>query len=220
MSSPTIDWTSGDGLEISMPGTARPCPATVVRAGSDSLHLRLSDDDHHAQQLDVGAQVHLRRITDDGLVAADTTLAQSYEGRGTHVLVKKPSRLELLQRRALFRRPTALPITIQVCQAAREDWVSRRVYHHLTADASGSGCSLETEVPLEPGDRLKITVWPDRPQAVIAGARVVWTGPSDWPGLRRVGVVFTTISTRGQDRIVGTLMEEERVRRRIFSDDL
>ncbi|MEO1232332.1 MAG: hypothetical protein AAFZ18_25880, partial [Myxococcota bacterium] len=55
-------------------------------------------------------------------------------------------------------------------------------------------------------------------EAVVAGARVVWTGPSDWPGLRRVGLAFTTISTRGQDKIVGTLLEEERIRRRVFAD--
>lgn len=201
-----------------MPEARTPWPAVVVRVGARSLHLRLTDEPYVSTPIAAGAPVRLRRVTTQGLVWAQTALAQAYAGDGPHLLVRRPERPEILQRRALFRMPTALPITVQVRRAAREDWVSRRVYHHLTADASGSGCSIETELPIEPGDRLRVTLWPDRPHAVIAGARVVWTGPSDWPGLRRAGLVFTNISTTGQDRLVGTLLEEERVRRRVFMD--
>lgn len=218
MSSPNLDWKSGDEIDLEMPGLGAVWPATIVRSGSENIHLRLREEPRHVTPVPAGTGVRLRRVTEDGLVAAPTTLCQTYGGSGPHLMVRRPEDPELLQRRDMFRMPTALPLTVQVRQASREDWVSRRVYHHLTSEASGSGCSIETELPLEPGDRLRVTLWPDRPEAVVAGARVVWTGPSDWPGLRRVGLAFTTISTRGQDKIVGTLLEEERVRRRVFAD--
>lgn len=211
-------WVTGDDVEIMVPSDGSPWPAVVVRVGSDTLHLRLSNDDPTRLALAAGSSVVLRRVSTRGLESAETELTQSFEGIGPHLLVRRPTTPELLQRRGLFRIPTALPLTIQIKRATRSDWESNRAYHHLTADASGSGCSIETEIPLEPGDRLRVTLWPDRPSQVIAGARVVWTGPSDWPGLRRVGLSFTNISTTGQDRLVGTLMEEERVRRRVLLD--
>lgn len=218
MSTPEVEWKTGDEVDVDVPGLGTSWPATVVRCGEQNLHLRLREDPNHRTPLDAGMVIRLSRAIDSGLVAADTSLSQGFAGTGLHLMVRTPRTPELVQRRDMFRMPTALPLTVQVRQASREDWVSRRVYHHLTADASGSGCSIETELPLEPGDRLRVTLWPDRPHAVVAGARVVWTGPSDWPGLRRVGLAFTTISTSGQDRIVGTLLEEERVRRRVFAD--
>lgn len=217
MSISELEWNPGDDVDVEVPGLGALWSATVVRSG-ENLHLRLRDEPRHRSPMDGGTVIRLRRVVDEGLVAAETTLTQSYSGTGVHMMMRCPSSAEVVQRRDMFRMPTALPLTVQVKQAVREDWVSRRVYHHLTADASGSGCSIETELPLEPGDRLRVTLWPDRPHAVVAGARVVWTGPSDWPGLRRVGLAFTTISTAGQDRIVGTLLEEERVRRRVFAD--
>jgi c-di-GMP-binding flagellar brake protein YcgR len=214
----SMAWCSGDDILLSVPETAEPWPTVVVRASKDRLHLRLSEDWARRRPIDAGTQVTLQRATQEGLMTASTELAQPFEGQGPHVVVRRPASPSLVQRRGNFRMPTALPLTVQVQQAKRNDWVSKRVYHHLTADASGSGCSIETEIPVEPGDRLRVTLWPDRPHATVAGARVVWTGPSDWPGLRRAGLVFTTISTSGQDRLVGTLLEEERVRRRVFAD--
>lgn len=218
MSSATQDWSSGDDLEVEAAAFGGARPAVVVRVGAETLHLRLTDDVAAKAPIDAGEPVMLRRPTGSGLIVAETVLTQSYAGHGPHVLVRRPMAAEVLQRRNLFRMPTALPVTLQVKKARREDWVSKRVYHHLTADASGSGCSIETELPIEPGDRLRVTVWPDRPQAVVVGAKVAWTGESDWPGLKRVGLAFTTISTTGQDRLVGTLMEEERIRRRVLAD--
>ena len=218
MSSPMQEWSSGDDLEVESPALGGARPAVVVRVGADCLHLRLTDDVAAPEPLDAGTSVVLRRATDDGLIAAQTVLTQRYSGHGPHILLRRPPAAEIIQRRNLFRLPTALPVTLQVKKANRRDWVSKRVYHHLTADASGSGCSIETELPLEVGDRVRVMMWPDRPQQVIAGARVAWTAPSDWPGLKRVGLAFTTISTTGQDRLVGTLIEEERVRRRVLLD--
>ena len=216
MATATLEWRSGDDVEIEVPETPNRWRAVIVRVSSDNLHLRLTSEPQSGAQLSMHTAVQLRRITHTGLVSAPTTLSQSYQGFGLHLLVRRPHAHEVIQRRSLFRAPTALPLTVQVRQAARTDWVSRRVYHHLTADASGSGCSIETELPLAIGDRVRVTVWPDRPHAVVAGAKIVWTGTSDWPGLRRAGLSFTTISTVGQDRVVGALMEEERIRKRLF----
>lgn len=218
MNSAKQDWSSGDDLEVEAPTLGGKRPAVVVRVGAETLHLRLTDDEAAEGPLPAGSRLVVRRATQSGLLVAETELTQTYAGHGPHVLVRRPLRSEVVQRRTLFRMPTALPVTLQVKKARRADWVSKRVYHHLTADASGSGCSLETELPIEPGDRIRVTVWPDRPQAVVVGAKVAWTGPSDWPGLKRVGLAFTTISITGQDRLVGTLMEEDRIRRRILAD--
>ncbi len=218
MSSATHRWCQGDSIEILTSEAERSWQAVVARNHGDTLQLRLLEVPPRVKPLEAGAPLRIRRVTADGLMLVRAELAQPFEGHGTFLRVRPIELPEVLQRRSLFRLPTALPLTLQVVRARRADWESKRVYHHLTADASGSGCSIETEIPLEPMDRLRVTLWPDRPHAVVAGARVVWSGPSDWPGLSRVGLSFTAISTHGQDRIVGTLLEEDRIRRRLLSD--
>ncbi|MEO1234984.1 MAG: PilZ domain-containing protein, partial [Myxococcota bacterium] len=158
MSSRNLEWTSGDEVNLDIPGLNAQWPATIVRSGAEHLHLRLREEPRHITPVPAGSKVRLHRITEEGLVAASTTLTQTYGGTGPHVMVRRPKEPELLQRRDMFRMPTALPLTVQVRQASREDWVSRRLYHHLTSDASGSGCSIETELPLEPGDRIRVTL--------------------------------------------------------------
>lgn len=212
----TPAWAVGDEVELEVSHPSNIWPAIVVQANADNLHLRMNQEPSSRTVLTANAAVNLRRATGQGLLDAPTTLGQSFDGYGLHIVVRRPVNTNLIQRRSLFRSAAALPVTIQIREAVRKDWVSRRVYHHLTSDASGSGCSIETELPLNKGDRLRVTMWPDRPQAFVAGAQVVWTGPSDWPGLRKIGLSFTTISVRSQDKVVGALLEEERIRQRIL----
>lgn len=212
----THSWSVGDEIELKVSNISERWKAVVVQANSDYLHIRLNQELISRRVLSTNTAIQIQQISDRGLITAPTTLSQSFDGYGLHLVVKRPSVQNIVQRRNLFRSSAALPLTLQIKDASRKDWISRRVYHHLTSDASGSGCAIETELPLAKGDRLKLTLWPDRPQIVMAGAQVAWTGPSDWPGLRRVGLSFTAISVRSQDKVVGALLEEERIRQRIL----
>ncbi|MEL6188850.1 MAG: hypothetical protein AAFU79_29875 [Myxococcota bacterium] len=46
MSSRNLEWTSGDEVNLDIPGLNAQWPATIVRSGAEHLHLRLREEPH------------------------------------------------------------------------------------------------------------------------------------------------------------------------------
>lgn len=198
-------------MEIELRSSAKLLRASVVHIAAGQLRLRLTQAIRYLK-LPEDSPVKIRYITPHGLVSLPTTTSEAFAG-DDELMIRTPKTQVADQRRNLFRTDAAFPVTLRIHKTADESWISRRVYHHLTLDASGSGCSLETELPLSAEDRLSVTLWPNRPEEVNADAKVIWTQPTSTPGLQKIGLSFTSISDRSQDRLVGALLEEERLRR-------
>ncbi len=105
-----------------------------------------------------------------------------------HNTLKPAYGLILRERRRYFRCPESIPVIIQ-----RE---SRQEVRCMSINISGGGMALSTQVPLVPGERVRVQfTLPDHQAALLAESMVCWSKPG------HLGLRFESISNEHKSEL-------------------
>ncbi|MDK2784234.1 MAG: hypothetical protein PWQ41_801 [Bacillota bacterium] len=127
------------------------------------------------------------------------------------LIVSRPEVLEKVQRRSFVRLEASLPAVVRVYEAtAGGPGQAMEEVKTYTLDVSGGGALLAFPHALPPETPLELTIsLPDEKISCQAKVKRVEEGTaSDRPA--RLGVEFTAISPRDQDKIVKFIFERQR----------
>lgn len=129
------------------------------------------------------------------------------------IQVERPLSTNVVQRRRTFREMVEVPVRLARADA-EPDTLDLSPERGITQDLGGGGLCLQTEgtMPVTVNEEVQIEL--ELPEhAVRARGRVRWAIQGS-DGTTKIGVAFTRIAEREQDRVYGFLFDLQRHRLR------
>ena len=195
-------------------------PSRIESVAGRSITLLAPIQDGVWVPLRPGTALVARAAALDGLLSWDTRIVERRIAPRPALLVARPGRLMVVQRRDFYRVAARLPVLI-LPTATRTGAIvaddARREQAAMIVNLSGGGAALRCALPLRRAEWLRVRLpLPDAEGEIVLAGEVVGvdTRRLRWDTERIARVRWSGLSQRDEDRLVRFVREIERDRQR------
>ncbi len=175
-------------------------PAVVTDISPENIHVEIVNP-HSSLPFKTGDVVLVTYWVEEELFYyGPTVLGVS----GTNLVLSTPVSKMEVQRRKSYRLGASFPLSYIVIDAAKSDLIGQTVTDCKTQDLSVGGLKFESDLPLEVGDTLAVTLHLSSLPTMKAYGWVVWTKESERDGPSRlvIGLAFLQLGPEEQVQLI------------------
>jgi len=140
------------------------------------------------------------------------------EASGPNLVLSAPDSTMDVQRRTSYRLSASVPLSYTVVNATKSELTGRIITESRTEDISSGGLKFETDLPLELGDTLVVSLDLSPAPKMTLHGWVVWTEKIEKEGQLRflIGLAFLQMEPEEQIRLLQFMTRFQTSDRRIF----
>lgn len=161
-------------LTLDMGETSAQISATIDAISSDSLILRLADDQPMPTWLEAGQALDLVVVDRTGMHRGTVHVIRVLEGMCHAMVTTIPLSIQTTQNRESVRIPAKLPSPFVVTRSWNADAVGQTDTLAVTHDLSATGIRIVSRLAVQVGDRIRIQLTPREEEPLVS----VWIPPS------------------------------------------
>ena len=183
--------------------------AAVTKIFREEVWLKLAEPP--PAHFKPGEKVRIQFGDGETVFFSETEIVKISATETQYVAISIPEKAQALQKRAIPRIKSEVPVSVSVLSATENQLVSAAPFDSKTHDISTAGLRFDTSLPLKKGDELKLKLLLSPEQEITVNAKVMGTKKVKRGGeaVTLVGTQFVEIQLDDQIKLLQFLIDAE-----------